>query len=99
MITNCKGQLLKVDLINNFVCQIVYSDNGCRESWGLDFWALGPVGQRRFFYQNNPHSSVMRMSLFCFGSRGHGVQVQRFVKVFRCVCVCVCVSGASMKGT
>ena len=51
MITNCRGQLLKVDLINNFVCQIVYLDNGCRGSWGLEFWALGPEEQRRFFYQ------------------------------------------------
>ena len=43
-ITNCKGQLLKVDLIINCVCQIVYLDNGCRESCGLDFWDLEPLG-------------------------------------------------------
>ena len=28
-ITNCKGQLLKVDCIDNSVCEIVYLDNDC----------------------------------------------------------------------
>ena len=38
----------------------------CEDVHKLDFSALG---QKRFFYQNNHHSLIMRMSLFCLRFR------------------------------